>query len=97
VDGFLANGGSQPHRGLPVQATLNGSWPTTADKQGQYMRHSRSTAPGEDPARGPGGLVAQKTSTDDLYYLADGLGSTMAITDDTGDVVRIHTLGAMEV
>lgn len=40
---------------------------------------------------GPSGLIAQKTATDDLYYLADGLGSTMAITDDIGDMVRDYT------
>jgi len=39
---------------------------------------------------GPSGLVAQTTSADDLYHLADGLGSIMAITDDIGDVVRVY-------
>jgi len=33
---------------------------------------------------GPSGLIAQKAA-DDFYYLADGLGSTMAITDDVRD------------
>lgn len=37
---------------------------------------------------GPGGPVAQRTSTDDFYYFADGLGSAMAIADDVGEVMR---------
>ncbi len=37
---------------------------------------------------GAHGLIAQKSASDDYYLLSDGLGSTMAITDDQGAVVR---------
>ncbi len=37
---------------------------------------------------GAHGLIAQVEGTDWYYFLTDGLGSTMAITDDVGTVVR---------
>jgi RHS repeat-associated protein len=36
------------------------------------------------------GRIAQVGSSDTLYYLTDGLGSTMALTDEDGDVVNTY-------
>jgi len=41
--------------------------------------------------QGSSGLIAEETSTDDFYYLAGGLGLTIAITHDVGDVVRANS------
>jgi RHS repeat-associated protein len=40
---------------------------------------------------GAHGLIAQVEGSDWYYFLSDGLGSTMAITDDVGTVVRDYT------
>jgi len=37
------------------------------------------------------GLVAQKSGSSKYYYLADGLGSTMAMVDTTGAVQKSYT------
>jgi hypothetical protein len=34
------------------------------------------------------GRIAQVGASETHYYLADGLGSTLALTDEAGDVVR---------
>jgi len=40
------------------------------------------------------GLVSHITSSGSFYYLADGLGSTMAMVDSTGAVVQTYDYDA---
>jgi RHS repeat-associated protein len=40
------------------------------------------------------GLVSQVTSSGTFYYLADGLGSTVAVVDSSGSTVKSYTYDA---